>query len=600
MMMKKCAIACSALFFLSFPASAQTYLNEDFQDGIPTDFLLIDGDGLTPSADMQNLGFAVGTPWLALTPKGETGNVACSTSWYSPKGRSDDWMILPPVTITSANAVLTWRARAADKKYRDGYVVYIATEAQHKEKMEWYSGQRAHETDELKWEELFSVAEEKSEWQNYEIALAAYAGQTIRLAFVNESDNKSRLYVDDIVVAGRSSVMLNSLPSPATPSVGNVWLSATAYTPGNVPVEGFTAGYVFDGETYRQTFTETLQPGQQISFVLNQPLKISDRQTLDYILFVETADGNRFEVPSTLTSYQRKVVGEEVTGTWCAWCVRGIVMLDSLKRTASDWFVGMAIHSGDPMECDYMSQLDRYFAISGLPNGVISRSATADPSQFFSIGSQAFKFEPVCVSMQLDAAFAENGSINTTTNLRFADSHTDADYRLAYAIIENNVSHPDDERYYQNNSAYSNEGSTQGGVMGGWELKPPVIPASEMVFQEVVRGYSGDFTGIEGSVPTEIEADQDITFDHSVILPETVDNPDEVEIIVMLIDGTDGHVVNAEVVRPLHADTAVRTLASVGKPAQVWTLGGQLLSSPKFGINIIRNSSGQVSKMLVR
>ncbi len=102
-MIKKCAIACSAIFFLSFHASAQTYLNCDFSQGIPADFTLIDNDGNTPSATMQKEGFSVGTPWIAASPKGESNVAACSTSWYSPKGTSDDWLITPSFRIDDAN-----------------------------------------------------------------------------------------------------------------------------------------------------------------------------------------------------------------------------------------------------------------------------------------------------------------------------------------------------------------------------------------------------------------------------------------------------------------------------------------------------------------
>lgn len=46
--MKKTAIAC-AFFFLSFHATAQTYLSCDFENGIPNSFVLKDYDGNTPS-----------------------------------------------------------------------------------------------------------------------------------------------------------------------------------------------------------------------------------------------------------------------------------------------------------------------------------------------------------------------------------------------------------------------------------------------------------------------------------------------------------------------------------------------------------------------
>ena len=140
-------IAC-AMLSAAMTAGAQTYLECDFEQGIPADYVLVDKDQLTPSADMQKLGFGVGTPWIVFTPKNESGQVACSTSWYSPAGTSDDWMILPSVTISDDNVIVRWRAMASDKKHSDGYVVYIAT-----------ASQQTELTD-LDWQPLFTTEKE--------------------------------------------------------------------------------------------------------------------------------------------------------------------------------------------------------------------------------------------------------------------------------------------------------------------------------------------------------------------------------------------------------------------------------------------------------
>lgn len=125
--MKKTAIAC-AFFFLSFHATAQTYLSCDFENGIPNSFVLKDYDGNTPSEAMAREGFSVGTPWIAVAPdKGKSNHVAASTSWYNPAGTSDDWMTTPSLTLTGSHPQLQWTAKSSDKKHRDGYEVYIST-----------------------------------------------------------------------------------------------------------------------------------------------------------------------------------------------------------------------------------------------------------------------------------------------------------------------------------------------------------------------------------------------------------------------------------------------------------------------------------------
>lgn len=45
----------------------------------------------------------------------------------------------------------------------------------------------------------------------------------------------------------------------------------------------------------------------------------------------------------------KHLVTEEATGTWCQWCPRGAVFLDSMNKTYPDHFVGIAVHNADPM-----------------------------------------------------------------------------------------------------------------------------------------------------------------------------------------------------------------------------------------------------------
>ena len=52
------------------------------------------------------------------------------------------------------------------------------------------------------------------------------------------------------------------------------------------------------------------------------------------------------------TGYERKVVVEELTGTACGWCPRGLVGMKMLRDLYGDRFIGVAVHqfnATDPM-----------------------------------------------------------------------------------------------------------------------------------------------------------------------------------------------------------------------------------------------------------
>ncbi len=106
------------------PSRGGATFSENFESGsIPAGWVLIDNDGLTPD---PNVAF-VTEAWVVVDDDSTDGNfVAVSTSWYTPVGQADDWMITPLVSLLGS-ARLSWRAQAPDPGFADGYEVYIST-----------------------------------------------------------------------------------------------------------------------------------------------------------------------------------------------------------------------------------------------------------------------------------------------------------------------------------------------------------------------------------------------------------------------------------------------------------------------------------------
>ena len=568
------------------PAAAQTYLECGFDGGIPQDFTLIDNDGLEPSKSMSDAGFAPGTPWITETPKDGDGPAAASTSWYAEPGRSDDWMITPPVTIADDGAVLRWRAMASDRNHRDGYAVYVSETG----------GNTIADFDTSR--PLFAVDEEEAEWIVRSISLDAYKGKTVSIAFVNNSTDKSRLYVDDIFIGVRSSVMLRLDLDSKIPRMGDIAVAGEAYTDGAEPVSGFTVGLEYGGETYTQHFSDVIEPGKPVGFTLDEPLTVGLHETVPYRVWVESG-ASRYAVEGDVTAYPRRVLVEEGTGTWCPYCVRGIVMLDDIRAEHADWAVGIAAHSDDVMDCGYYEAVSTYMGPYGLPKITVNRKVSADPGDFLPVGRRLFDEEQVLVAMQAEAELDEASlTVRARTSLWFADDHAEADYRLGYAIIENDVHQPDDPQYNQRN-AYAGGGS---GPMGGFENLPDIIPAEDMWYHDVARGYVDDIMGVSGSVPTEIVADEEITFTNEFALPDGVLDSSNTALVVMLIDQTDGRIVNA-VLTPIgdgaHTGITTAGVNSTAKPEAYYTPDGRRLSSPQPGLNIVRMGDGTARKVVV-
>ncbi len=585
--MKRCAIACSAIFFLSFHASAQTYLNCDFSNGIPADFTLIDNDGNTPSVDMTKEGFKVGTPWLAASPKGEDNVAACSISWYNSKGTSDDWMITPSFTVSDANVVLTWRAMASDKRNRDGYAVYVSE----------VGGKSISDFDKAK--PLFTVDEEEAAWTKHSISLDAYKGKTISIAFVNNSTDKSRLFVDDIFAGVHSDILCRLTVGKGVPSIGDAAISGLAYTEEDKTIDGFDVTLSYGGESYTQHFTDRITKANPVSFTLDHKINLQKYEPVAYSIKIASGD-QHYTVNSNLTAYQRKVVCEEGTGTWCGYCVRGLVYVDSLKECAKDWAIPIAAHSGDVMQNDYVGYVSKYFNDSGYPAGTVCRKLECDPGEFFTVGERQFDKETVLVDVDLQADLDEaTRSVTSTTTLHFAEANMAANYALSYAIIENNVHQPGNNKYRQHNS-YANG---EKGVMGGYEKYGEYIPSEVMYYQCVARGFVDSFDGIDGSMPSEYQADEEITYQKNFTLPDGILDDSNTALVVMLIDKSDNHIVNAQIA-PLGANE-IMGISNIGATDEqvlgkvaYYNAAGMRMNKMGKGLNIVRQATGKVVKIV--
>ncbi len=163
--------------------------SEDFQGGVmPAGWVVIDNDGNVVNPNISQFTEA----WIV---DGDFDNltdfVAMSTSWYSPAGTSDDWLITPDIVV-GADQQLSWRAEAQDAGFPDGYNVYVSTTGQ------TIAGCQANPT-------LFSIAEENGAvWTDRSVSLAAYSGQTVNICFQNDTTDRFVLMIDDVVVDGFS------------------------------------------------------------------------------------------------------------------------------------------------------------------------------------------------------------------------------------------------------------------------------------------------------------------------------------------------------------------------------------------------------------
>ena len=196
-----CLLACFTL-----NCQAQVIFQEDFDVvggptaggagtyTFPAGWLLRNVDGRTAVANVayvneawerrEDFNFAVGD------------SAAFSTSWYSPAGAADDWMWTPPIAVPSGGGLmrLSWNAVTYDPGFRDGYEVRVMAEPNVPTGGTGVLGNQVSAST-----VIFSTAAENATWTRHEVDLSSYGGQTIRIAFRNNSNDKFLLLIDDVL-----------------------------------------------------------------------------------------------------------------------------------------------------------------------------------------------------------------------------------------------------------------------------------------------------------------------------------------------------------------------------------------------------------------
>lgn len=235
----------------------------------------------------------------------------------------------------------------------------------------------------------------------------------------------------------------------------------------------------------------------------------------------------------------KRVLVEEATGTWCGYCVRGIVMMESLHKDYPSTTALVAVHNGDPMvDATYDGAIGP--KITGYPSGLIDRmKAEVDPSDFEAEYLKRVKYVPV-----IDV-FIDNVSWNAATRLLSFRVNAatvaafNGNYRFNAVLTEMQV-HGTTTKYAQHN--YYSDGSL--GAMGGFEKKPDPVPAADMYYDFVGRTLLGGWAGTASSIPATNASGKTISYTYTKTLPATW-NEKNISLIGFVINSTDGTVENA-------------------------------------------------------
>ena len=302
----------------------------------------------------------------------------------------------------------------------------------------------------------------------------------------------------------------------------------------------------------------------------------------------------------------KRVYMEEYTGIKCPWCVRGIEEISQNHTKFPGQFVAIAKHcySGTPTELECSSYT--YGISGGFPKGTYDRRRTnsLDTTDKNELYVKAFINNGSVLGIDAIATFAsaESMKVNATAVVKFGRDLNNANYGLAFAVIENDV------KGYKQKNAYA--GSVKSYY--GWEKKGGLVALD---LQHVARlGYE-TVNGISDVFPKQINSGDAFSHTVDLNLPNNIQNRKNLKLIAFVIDRNSKYVENVVEV-PIKemqpTETAIRDINNVETPAiafingyidaldfdgkiRVYTVDGKAVPNTnlKPGMYIVRLTKGK-------
>ena len=416
-----------------------------------------------------------------------------------------------------------------------------------------------------------SPVEQTEGWYTYDAYLPYGTTGTGYIIFSAASGYGNNMYLDNVSVSQVNAVndaQLKTVNISTVLSLGTYPITGTFRNIGANPITSVNVNWQVNGGTiYTQSLTGlNINPGQTYSYT--HPDQWSPA-TGHYDLNVwvsntngsdSNPDNNTLSVAGYIVNeiFPKTVVYEEATGTWCGWCVRGHIGLKDMEHYhTDDSWIGIAVHNQDPMT---LAAYDTAMAsfISGYPSGSINRNhSEIDPG----LSSLEPAYQDELAKTPLAKVNIANQTWNPTTRAITFDAQSifaldmnNANYKLSAIIVENNVAGTTSTWRQRN---YYTGGTITDWTGLNWGAYPAYIPAATMIYNHVGRALIGGFNGVAGSVPTSVTYNTANSYTFNYTLP-AAQNADNIDIVVLLLDGVSGKIVNA---KQIQLDTTLANTA---------------------------------------
>lgn len=557
--MKKLLLVALAILTFVGISNAQIF-TENFDSGIPETWTMTDVDGNTVVAQLANLGFGE-TAWIGYAMPDANGlnkTAALSTSAFTTPGYADDWLVTPAIelpVITDGEIHLEFNAmQYGGVPVGDGLEIYVST-----------TGTAPADFIDPAIYNTTADGENPVWTLRTGIDLTSYNGQTVYIAFRNNSYDGWILAIDDVGIRNVLPIDGAIIENTTTKwdVAGSVTISGVIQNLGSTDITSFDLKYRSNlGDPVTENIVTTITFGSTYNYSHNIALSTLPGTLYELETWVEVVgDGNLSN--DTITHSHtavsvipdKVVVGEERTGTWCGWCPGGAVALAEMESTSS--FIGIAVHGYDPMTVEAYDGPLVDFVPNLFPMFGVDRVAVGSPSQLASMHVQRTSAIVPASVHTLDPVFNNaTNEIDVYAEVEFFGD-VSADLRLSCIIVQNDMVFGSSSWHQVNYYSGGNYPMAfPPGINNGYDFQagPDPVPSVEFLgYDHTARALSNnDILGDVGSLPSPIINAGLHNYQFATISGLTMPGAAAVPFdytkahaIVMIIDASTGEILNA-------------------------------------------------------
>lgn len=535
-------------------------------------FMRYEGDHNTPTNEMQRLGFdADNQPWnFSIRESNESQKYyACSTSMYSPAGISDDWLIIPQLQIPDAFTTLSFKAQSYLEGKKDVLKVVVWPQ---EENINYFNSTNINEMktkgDVTEYELNIGDTEEglEGEFTEYKLSLAKYAGKKVYIAFWNNNNDQSCIFLDNVLVRRNLKYLMSLNNAQSVVDKENIKMSGSLVINSDDDTFRNVSLTLKDGEgKVIDTFSKTglsLKKGDKCAFAFEKPLPLTVGEINKYTIGVKLddyTDEQKGTIKNLTFEPTKRVVLEENTGFTCQFCPLGILALERLTALYGEQFIPLCLHTytGDPYGSG-LTGYSQYLGLNVAPSAIIQRNGiVSSPMEQDDEGDYQFNYEgklwcdivakEMNVPADLEVSVPSIIHNEATNKLDISIAVKSAlnlknQYINMFAVaLEDNIVSTQENGLY--NVSDPNLGEWGKGGKYAYRQVPQV---SE---NNVVRSYWGNFAGDNVGFPQSFNVGETYSVDMSLTYPDQVYEKENGKIVFMLFDGNTSSLINAVMVK---------------------------------------------------